>query len=263
MTHHRDLDQALRSAAAPVPTRTRQPSAQALLDTVLRSDPATPAEPIMVAARRRRPRLVMAGAALTLAAATVFAVNAVGADRAYASWTTDPSPLPAAEAQDIASRCLPAPGTPGARVAIGERRGDYAYVNVLTAGGSVTCFRDRDGRVHDTSVLAAPVDAAALGTRGIELYAWPQVHTGEGYARLMAGRLGSRVDAVEITVRDRDGAAGPTIRATVNDGFFAAWYPEGLEESSTNSTSLTLRLTDGSAVQDLSARDLMEQPRLN
>ncbi|GAA4594771.1 hypothetical protein BJY16_001431 [Actinoplanes octamycinicus] len=262
MTSHRDLDQILRNAAEPVAPRGRQPLAQQLLDDIVRTDPTTPAAPVTMTARTRRPRLALAGAALVLAAAAVFTVNAVGADGAYASWTNDPSPLPASEAQSIAARCVPA-GTQSAQVAIGERRGEYAYVNVRTADGSITCFRDHDGRVHDTSVLASPVDAALLGTRGIELYAWPQLHTEEGYARLMAGRLGTQVKAVEVTVRHQDGTSGPAIRATVSDGYFAAWYPEGLEESNTNSTSLTLRLADGSTVGGLAARDLMEEPMLN
>ncbi|BCJ43466.1 hypothetical protein GCM10010168_42240 [Actinoplanes ianthinogenes] len=258
MTNDRTLDQALRHAAVPVDARAHRPAAQNLLDEILRSDPTVLAGPAAMSRPRRRPRLMLAGAALALAAAAVFTVTTVSTDRAYASWTTDPSPLPATDAQSIMSACLPSSGAAGARVAIGERRGEYAYVTVLTADGNVTCFRDHDGRVSETSVLAAPADAARLGAAGIDLYAWPQVHTDEGYARLMAGRLGSQVTAVEITVRP-----GVVVRATVTGGFFAAWYPEGLAESAENNTSLTLRLADGRTVAGLTARGLMEEPKLD
>ncbi|WIM93504.1 hypothetical protein ACTOB_005484 [Actinoplanes oblitus] len=263
MMHDRQLDEALRDAAQPVAARVQAPSARKLLDEIVRSDPAVPAAPVAMRAARRRPLLVTAGAALALTAAAVVTVNGIQADSAYASWTPEPSPLPAAEAQLIVDRCLPAPGSAGSRVVIGERRGDYAYVNVLTAEGSITCFRDHDGRVRDTSVLASPVDAARLGAKGVELYAWPQLHTAEGYARLMAGRLGSQVTAVEITVRGASGDVVRTVQATVHGGFFAAWYPEPLAQADTDTTSLTLRLGDGGTVGGLSASDLMDEPKLD
>ncbi|MGA4732001.1 hypothetical protein ACPB67_31670 [Micromonospora taraxaci] len=48
----------------------------------------------------------------------------------------------------------------------------------------------------------------------------------------------------------------------VRDGYFGAWYPEGLDESSSNTTTLTVRLAVGSAV-NLSASELYEQPKLD
>ena len=256
------LDQALRGAAEPVAARAQQPSARKLLDDILRDDLAVPAA-VPMSRRRRRLRPAVAGVALVLAATAALTFNGGGGDRAYASWTSVPSPLPATEARDIVGRCIPAADVPAARVVIGERRGDYAYVNVRTAEDSITCFRDHDGRVHETSILAAPVDAASLGNKGIELHAWSQLRTDEGYARLMAGRLGAQVTAVDITVRSADGASERTVRATVGDGFFAAWYPEGADEANTNRTSLTLRLSNGGTVDGLAARDLMEQPKLD
>lgn len=260
------LDRALRDAAEPVPARAARPAARALLDDILRSDPAAaPAGPAPMTTRphpmtTRRPRLAFAAAALALAATAVLVVGNLDADRAYASWTPDPAPLAAAEASRIAGEC--APGAGDARVAIGETRGKYAYVNVRTAGDSLTCFRDSTGRVHQASILAAPADR--LGGTGVELYGWSQLRTDEGYARLMAGRLGARVTAVEITVRPRAGGdGGRTVRATVHDGYFAAWYPETAEAASTNTTTLTLRLAGGGTIPGLSARDLMEQPKLN
>lgn len=263
MTYDR-LDQILRAGAEPVTARVQQPSTRKLLDDILRDDAPPVAVPTgMTGPRRRWLRPAFAGAALSLLATAVLTLHGADADRAYASWTPDPSPLPAAEARQIVDTCIPAPDAATARVVIGERRGDYAFVNVLTAEGSVTCFRDHDDRVRDTSILAAPVDAARLGAKGIELYAWPQLRTDEGYARLMAGRLGSRVATVEITVRNKDGNVGRQVRATVTDGFFAAWYPEGLVEAGTNSTSLTLRLNDGTTIEGLTARSLMEAPKLD
>ncbi|MFG1605041.1 hypothetical protein [Actinoplanes sp. NPDC049265] len=303
-----NIDQSLRAAAEPVPSRVARPPARKLLDDIVHSDPSvaltaaartpaartptaheatariptaheatarTPAAreaaartpvapaPAALSARRRRfPRLAVAGSALILVAATVAVVNGLGPGRAYASWTPDPAPLPAADARAIVDRCVPTAERPGARVAIGEARGRYAYLDVLTADGSRTCFRDHDGDVRQSSVLVGPAGAAQLGRTGIEMYGWGQLRTDEGYARLMSGRLGSRIRKVDIVVRGRDGSSR-TVHATVRDNFFAAWYPEGKDEASTNRATLTLTRADGTTESGLAASVLLDQPRLD
>jgi hypothetical protein len=79
----------------------------------------------------------------------------------------------------------------------------------------------------------------------------------------MAGQLGSAVTGVDLTVRHRGEDTGRTVHATVRDGYFLAWYPEGRDEADTNSTELTLRLADGRTIGGVYARDLMENPRLD
>jgi hypothetical protein len=251
-----DLDRALRSAAEPVPARvTRQPSRD-LLEQIVSSDRQADPTPASTRIPRRRPRLAILGVAGALAAA-VAALAVVNTGPAYASWTADPGPLPPAEAQQIAEACVPAPERDSARVIIGETRGDYAYVNTVTPGRSRTCFRDHDGSVRESSILSGPLSTAQLGARGIELYSWGQLRTKEGYVRLMAGGVGSQVTGVDITVRPGDGGSTRTIHATVRDSYFAAWYPEGVDESGTNRTTLSLRLSTGGTVSDVSARNLM------
>ncbi|MEV6630406.1 hypothetical protein AB0M54_06615 [Actinoplanes sp. NPDC051470] len=282
-----NLDRALRDAAEPVPARVTEPFAQQLLDDILRSDPGIGAAPMAaggsapitetgavpiasggaapIAPSRPRPRprlrLAVAGAALALAATAVLAVNSVGAERAYASWTPDPSPLPAAEAQALIGMCLPPSAAAGARVAISEKRGRYAFVNVVTAEDTRTCFRDRSGGVHESSILLGPAGAEQLGARGIEMYAWPQLRTGEGWARLMAGRLGSQITGVTITVRG--GGETRDVRATVRNGYFAAWYPEDDRGLQTNDTTLRLQFADHRPGRNLDAGDLLIQPVLD
>jgi hypothetical protein len=255
------IDQALRAAAEPVPSRVARPAARQLLDDIVRTDPAT-ANPLPAVRRRRPLRLAVAGSALALVAAAVVVVNGPGTGRAYASWTPDPAPLPTADARDIVDRCVPAAERAGAHVVIGEARGRYAYLDVLTAEGSRTCFRDHDGGVRESSIMVDPAGAAQLGRTGIEMYGWGQLRTDEGYARLMSGRLGSRVRSVDIVVHGRDGSSR-TMRATVRDGYFAAWYPEGLAEAGTNHTTLTLTMADGTTESGLAAADLHDQPKLD
>jgi len=261
MNNDRNLDRALRRAADPVPARVSGEPAGELLEQIVRSDRRAAPAQATTRVPGRRPRLAIAGVAGTLAAAGAVALAMVNIGPAYASWTPDPAPLPAAAAQEIAGECVPAPERGAVRVVIGETRGDYAYVNAMTPGWSRTCFRDHDGSVRESSILAEPLSAEQLGAAGIELYSWGQLRTEEGYVRLMAGHLGSGVTAVDIAVRHADGSPTRTVHATVRDGYFAAWYPEGIDESSSNSTTLTLRLADGGTVGDLSAGELLNEAK--
>lgn len=261
MNHDRTLDQALRRAADPVPARVGQEPAGEMLEQILRSDRRAAPGQAAPRAPRRRPRLAIAGVAGALAAAGAVALMMVNIGPAYGSWTADPGPLPAPDAQRIAEECVPAPERGAARVVIGESRGDYAFVNAVTPGWSRTCFRDHDGSVRESSILAAPLSAEQLGGEGVELYSWSQLRTEEGYVRIMAGRLGSAVVAVDIAVRHADGSPTRTVHATVRGGYFAAWYPEGVDEANSNSTALTLRLAGGGSVGDLPAGELLHEAK--
>lgn len=251
-----NLDQLLRDAATPAPRRVHEAPAQAMLDGIVRTaaTPAapTPARPV----RQPRRRFAVAGLAALVAAGAAL-TPALLPDRAYASWTPAPSPLPAADARRIVTECAPDLAAGAPRVAVGEKRGEYAYLTVVTATWSKTCFQDKEGRVTNPSMMADPVATAALGRRGVELHAWGQFRTEEGYGRLMAGHLGTDITAVTIAVPEGD----RTVQATVADGYFAAWYPESADAP--GGTTLTLTLRDGTTVPGISARDLMEAPQLD
>ena len=263
-----NLDHALRAAAEPVPARVDAAPAQALLDRIVHAPGPVTATPARSRRAGRRGRRFAVAALAAVAAVAAFTLPQLGSGAAYASWTPDPSPLTAADQREFTDRCAAAVGetwqerAPQA-AALGEKRGDYAYMSLVAPGWSSTCFRDRDGDVHSPSIFAAPVSAAELGGRGVELQGWSQLRTPEGYCRLMAGHVGTRVVGVDITVRTGTGERVRTVRATLAGGYFLAWYPEGLEESSSNRTALTLRLADGGTVADLSARDLFDAPLLD
>lgn len=267
-----NLDQALRDVAEPVPARVGEAPAQALLDRILASSTHPVTTPVALGRPWWHPRkAVIAVFAAAAAVAVALSVPNLGSDPAYASWTPQPSPLAAAERDELADRCVAQVADEygyrepdrATRITHGERRGDYAYVSVVTPGWSASCFRDHDGKLGNASIMMDPVDTASLGGTGVEMHGWPQMRTEEGYCRLMTGHVGSQVVGIDITVRGRSGDHPRTVRATVEDGYFLAWYPEGLEESSHNTTAMTLRLADGATVEGLSVRQLLEAPRLN
>jgi hypothetical protein len=266
-----NLDEALRAAAEPVPARVAQPPAQALLDRIV----ASPPHPAPAGTGRRRTvwraRTLVAGLAAVAAAVAALSVPRLGDRAAYASWTPQPSPLAAADLDGLADRCVAqvstqhgyGEATRAARVVHGEKRGDYASVSVATPAWSALCFRGHDGALRNASIMVDPVTAAALGGTGVEVQSWPQLRTREGVCRLMSGHVGSRVTGVDITVRAASGEHSRTVRATVEDGYFLAWYPEPAAEADSNTTSLTLRLAGGGTVEGLSAGDLLDAPRVN
>jgi hypothetical protein len=260
----------LRVRREPVSDAGAEADGAALLDRIV----AAPAHPAPAPAHRGRiawrPRAALAALAAAAAVAAALTLPNLAAGPAYASWTPQPSPLAAADQDQLADRCVAQvageyqspEADPAARVVHGERRGDYAYLSVVTPGWSALCFRDQGGTLRNASIMMAPVTATALGGTGVEMQGWPQMRTAEGHCRLMSGHVGSQVVGVDITVRARSGDHSRTVRATVEDGYFLAWYPEQLGESSSNTTSLTLRLADGRTVEGLSARELMEAPRM-
>jgi hypothetical protein len=243
-----------------VPARVTQARARELLESIVTADRRAGFEP---SAPRTWRRLKIAGVAATLAASGAVIAGLAAGGPAYASWTPDPGPVSAAEAREIVAKCVPPQETGAARIVVGESRGDYAYVNAVTPSGSRTCFRDHNGDVREASILTVLTSTEQLGATGVELYTWSQLRTDEGYIRIMAGHLGSQITNVDITVRAQNGTSSRTAHATVRDGYFAAWYPEGPDEASSNTTTLTLRLTDGSTVSNLSASQLYEHPKLN
>ena len=255
-----NLDQALLNAAEPVPPRVDR--AQALLESIVHSPAPDPRRAV------RRPRKTTIGVLAAAAAALAVVLANLGTGAAYASWTPEPAQLSAAEQQSLTDRCVTEvreewQTSATKQVSLGEKRGDYAYLSLMTPGWSSTCFRDGKGTVRSASIFMAPVSAGRLGGQGVELQGWSQLRTAEGYCRLMAGHVGSQVVGVDITVRAGSGDRVRNVRATLKDGYFLAWYPEGRDEANTNRTSVTLRLAGGGTVADLSARELYDAPVLD
>jgi len=260
------LELALRDAAEPVPPRVGQATAQDLLDRIVRTP--GPSAPVPAARRPRKALVAVFAAVVAVAATAVLTLPNLGSGPAYASWTPDPRPLSPAAQNDFTRRCTAevrktwgyrAPAT----LAFGEQRGDYAYLSLITKSWTSTCFRDRNGTVRSYSIFAMPISAAKLGRKGVEMQSWGQLHTAEGYCRLMSGHVGSQVVGVDVTLRSSTGERLRVVHATLQDGYFLAWYPERRSEADSNRTALTLRFADGTVADGLSARDLYEAPILN
>lgn len=246
--------------------------ADALLERILATDPATAAAPTVAPRpRRRTPRLLLAGGVVAAVAAAVVAVPlVVGGDEAFAGWSPVPVELTGAERDAAVTACsvlqtdegelAAAPGaTP--RPLVAEARGGWSYVQYRVGardGGTLeaSCLMPDEvvadpvpgaggffgGLGPATDAIAAPRrgDAVREETAGVG-----EVDDGVfGYA---SGRVGDDVERLVVDLAD-----GREVEASVEDGRWAAWWPTGedgfRDTSVTDAWTYTATLRDGTVL---------------
>ncbi|MEV6378437.1 hypothetical protein AB0M31_03335 [Streptomyces sp. NPDC051773] len=156
-----------------------------------------------------------------------------------ASWTGTPSSLDSAGAEGAAAEkvCLDLTedyGSGPVGVSNADIRGSVASMVVSRGGDAVYCLAGADGAgitMAVDAVLDLPADGIELDTYGAR---------GEGSALLnyAVGSVGADVE--KVTLRDR----GHTVQATLQDGRWTAWWPEGDPDGLLTGT-VTLTFTDG------------------
>ncbi|WP_200308572.1 hypothetical protein [Streptomyces adelaidensis] len=156
-----------------------------------------------------------------------------------ASWTGTPSSLGSAGEEGAAAEkaCLDLTkdyGSGPADVSNADIRGSVASMVVSRGGDAVYCLAASDGNGITMSVSPA----LDLPADGIELDTYGARGEGSGQVNYAVGSVGSGVE--KITVRDRD----RTVEATVQDGRWTAWWPEGDPKGLLTGT-VTLTFTDG------------------
>lgn len=215
--------------------RVNGPTAQALLDRIIAtsrtgadSEVATGhdmAKPL----RGPRPhrRWLMAGSAAAVLAAGAVVVPGLGGDKAYASWTAVPSAVSPDLAHELARSCIAASPNRDAtmRAALSERRGDYTFTLVATDQSIGSCLWPESmpgveveggSSWGELDSNAAPSRDGVLVLRGGQ---WQGAGEDHPYTTT-TGRVGSDVASVVVTP---DG--GQAVQATVEDGYFMAWWP--------------------------------------
>ena len=139
-----------------------------------------------------------------------------------------------------------------ARTVVAEQRGDFLFVALATdTGATAQCFLSADdpGRVYGTTggaPTASTPPPVVLAADRIEAEGGGLASGPEGSYAFAQGRVGDDVLAVTLRV---DGA---TIRATVGDGSFAAWWPAPAASGPSPSPIIAydLTLANGVVVKD-------------
>jgi len=235
MNAHTDI--ALRSldAAAADLTPGEQERAQTTLERIVATTPAPhawqPADPAPAPPSRRRLVLVPT-AVLALIVGSVLVQGGRGGDAAYASWTATPSSVSSDDLEVAASACndqlrrWAGDGTgidpDKARLALAERRGDHVALLYRTddPDNSTACLLRNPQGSTDVDNL----EIGAGGSSGPALAAPARGYTqgmiGEfDGASITDGAVGHQVTGVTIH------AGSLTVKATVDNGRYTAWWP--------------------------------------
>jgi hypothetical protein len=245
------------------PTAAERDREETLLRTIL-DDTAPPGRSARPATgRARRVSFTLAGAlaaGLALLTATGGLSNLPGlaphgplSATELASWTGTPSSLGSAGAQGSAAEqeCLEATeeyGPGPAVVSNADVRGDVASMVVTRGDRPVYCMAGSEGgrsTMGISPVPDLPADSIELDTSGSR---------GAGASRLnyIVGFAGSDVE--KITVRD----SGHTVRATIQDGRWTAWWPGG-DYYGRHTGTITLTFTDGTT-RTMKGEELSSRP---
>ncbi|QFQ98910.1 hypothetical protein F9278_25230 [Streptomyces phaeolivaceus] len=233
------------------PTATEIDREETLLRTILAdTEPArTSVRPATRAPLVRRVSFTLAGAlaaglAVLTATGGLSGLPGMGSQgplssAELASWTGTPSSLDSAGAEGSAAEkeCLDATedyGSGPAVVSNADIRGNVASMVVSRGGDAVYCLAGADG--GGTTMGISPV--LDLPADGIELDTYGSRGEDDGLLNYAVGSVGSDVE--KVTVRD----SGHTVRATVENGRWTAWWPRGDRYGLLTGT-VTLTLTDG------------------
>jgi hypothetical protein len=188
---------------------------------------------------RRRPLtspwfLVPAGV-VGLALAVLLVVNAVLTPKpAYASWTAQPGALTSAETTELGARCAASVrglfplASADLRPVVGERRGTFQTA-LVASGPQVALCADwlgtaDGGNIRGGNLSGLALDAALEPGEVLRTIAVPGQLTGPDAARIAFGLVSSDVAGVTVTTGD-----GKRVTASVESGYFLAWWPSGAE----------------------------------
>ncbi|WP_327723449.1 hypothetical protein [Streptomyces europaeiscabiei] len=248
------------------PTATETDREETLLRTIL-ADTGTTCASVRPATRAplvRRVSFTLAGAlaaglAVLTATGGLSGLPGLGSrgplsSAELATWTGTPRSLDSAGAEGSAAEeeCLKATeqyGSGPAVVSNADIRGDVASMVVSRGRGVMYCLAGLDGgggsMMGISPVPDLPADGIELDTSGAQ-------GAGDSLLNYIVGFVGSNVE--KVIVRD----SGHTVRATVQDGRWTAWWPGGDYYARLTGT-ITLTFTDG-ATRTIKGAELSSRP---
>lgn len=227
--------------------------------------PRSESRHLPVPARRRKTRLALVPAAVVAVVAASAVLQSGGTSMAYASWTPTPSELSAQDLTVAETACGDKVRDDDtidggkAKVTLAERRGDLVALVYRTEDPDLTaaCLIHNPSGTTDVNGIRFAVggsSGAALKPPQAGFSQGALFQYDQGAASITDGAVGSAVTGVTIH------AAGLTVRATVQDGRYVAWWPGSAFEDRPETPSgrggarldlsYDLTLSDGTVVRD-------------
>lgn len=209
-----------------LPARREMPAARA----------ATLRHAIERAARDQRPRRRKAWFLVPVAAcalgALLLILNPVTPTAAYASWTAEPGTLTPAETTALGTRCARSviasfpTAAADLKPVVGERRGTFQTA-LIASGPQVALCADWIGvpdgaSLRGSSLNGLVLDAVLKQDEVVRTIAVPGQLNGPDAARIAFGLVSPDVRAVKVITAD-----GVEVTASVQSGYFLAWWPSG------------------------------------
>jgi hypothetical protein len=182
--------------------------------------------------RRLRPRLAIGG--LAGAAGAAGAVAAVisltaGASSAFAGWSATPTAPKPGQLAAASADCQTQSPIAGLPLELTDTRGPFTFSIYADSQSSASCIKGPSFTAVSGNTSSAPVDVAA----GQILLSSSHMTTSGGNAYSFAdGRAGAGVSAVTLVLAD-----GSDVRATVENGWFVAWWPSTSDVKSAQVTT--------------------------
>jgi len=238
--HDNPLADPLDQLAAYAPTADAPPTMLLVKERILAHDRGADDGARQIAATPglvwwRRPRtLVAATGVAALAVAGAVVVPGLTGGSAYASWTASPDPLVGADLAQADRLCGE---SAGGDTLVAERRGVFRFL-VSSDGVEVSdCLVDGDGTGGGSTTRLADLDAptAREALVGGYMTTWGPRN---GDVTAIHGPTGDDVNGVTV-VRSN----GYRVEATVESGWWAAWWPGRADEDAT----IVVHRTDGTS----------------
>jgi hypothetical protein len=182
--------------------------------------------------RRLRPRLAIGG--LAGAAGAAGAVAAVisltaGASSAFAGWSATPTLPKPGQLAAASSDCQTQSPIAGLPLELTDTRGPFTFSIYADSQSSASCIKGPSFTAVSGNTSSAPINVAAgqillssehMTTRGGDAYSFAD------------GRAGDGVSAVTLVLAD-----GTDVQATVENGWFVAWWPSTSDVKSAQVTT--------------------------
>ncbi|GAA1650093.1 hypothetical protein GCM10009790_34040 [Georgenia ruanii] len=256
-------------AHAPRAATGREPAAQVMLERILAEARAGgPAGAARggggaggSAARGPVRRWLLVGAAAAVAVGLVVLPPWGAPEHAFATWTAVPEELPVARLQERLGELPCATGRSSesslstGEVVLAEERGDVTFIVTASPVGMAHCLV-LDGQVT-SSGWGSFVGAAELAPTEVGTVLAAGAGAGAGAYTAIYGRVGSDVVGVDVhPLGSPDDPHAPppgvvpeSVQATVDNGFYGAWWPG----SGGGAFELTIHLADGTTLERVPA----------